>query len=72
MSREVVFEVVCIGIELTNHVINFVNVGLKIVLLALYPFVPDHCELSLDVSLSFICVAKHLKVGSSELARQYH
>lgn len=70
LSWELVLKFVCIAIELSDHIINFLDVMLQSVLLIFYLFVPDHSQVSLDVSLSSVRISKHLKVGSAELPRQ--
>jgi len=67
MPWELMLEIVCICVELTNHVVNFIDVGLESVFLGLYFLVPDLGEESLDVGLRLVRISKHLKVSSSVL-----
>ena len=60
LPRKLVLEIICVVIELTDHVIDFSDVMLKSVFLALDLLVPDHSEESLDVGLGLVSVSKHL------------
>ena len=70
MSWELLLEIVCICVELANHIVNFVDVGLQGIFLRLYLLVPDLREQSLDVGLRLIRISKHLEISTSVLPSQ--
>ncbi len=57
---EFVFELVRIKVELSDHLIDLLNVGLQALLGVLNPLVPEHGVISLDVLLCHQYITAHL------------
>ena len=60
MARKLLFELVCVDIELLDHFVYVVYVILQVVFRIFDSLVPQHRQVALDVSLSNGGVGEHL------------
>lgn len=67
---ELLLELVCVHVVLFNHLIDVFNVRFQIILRFPNPFVPQHGQKPLDVSLGYLGVFAHVEVNTVVVSGQ--
>ena len=67
MTWELLLELVRIYIEFLNHLVDILDMVLKVIFRVFNSFVPEHGKIALDVSLGNCRIRYHFEISTSHL-----